>query len=87
MQKISNFTNVTMRNLRGMNGGGIHVEISQNFREMNDIYNVQPYMFSNLTLYRCKAKINGGGFFIRNIKRMHILGDETLHSNISYNFA
>jgi hypothetical protein len=77
MQKISNFANVDMKNLRATNGGGIHVEISQNFREMNDIYNVEPYVFSNLVLSKCKAKKNGGGFYIRNIKRMQILGNET----------
>jgi hypothetical protein len=66
-----------MQNLRATNGGGIHVEISQNFREMNDIYNVEPYVFSNLVLNKCKAKKNGGGFYIRNIKRMQIIGNET----------
>ena len=67
MRKISKFSKVKMEGLRAQNGGCLHVQLDQNFRELRDAYNKETYRFEELDLYGCLAKKNGGAIFVKNI--------------------
>ena len=78
MKRISNFTRVKMNDLKADNGGCIFVELSQNAREIPEVYNQDMYMFSDLELNSCMSKTDGAAFYIRNIRNMTIKGKKTL---------
>ena len=45
MRRISKFSKVKMEGLRAQNGGCLHVQLDQNFRELTDAYNKETYRF------------------------------------------
>lgn len=66
-----------MAELRAWNGGCLHVQLDQNFREMMDMYNNETYRFSDLHLFGCLAKKDGGAIFVKNVQKMEIKGKDT----------
>jgi hypothetical protein len=83
MMKISEFNKVSMEYLSAEYGGCLSVELTQNLREHDDLFNAEPYYFKDLKINSCISFKNGGAINIQNIKNMIIEGDTEIINSVA----